>query len=132
VVSTGPGRALAFTYGLFALAAGARSAVQIATDFDRAPLAYSLSAVAALVYLVLAATIASPNPRAQRVALVACVAELTGVLCVGAASVAFGDSFDDQTVWSQFGAGYGWLPVVLPLLGLTWLGWLRSRGAWRR
>jgi hypothetical protein len=128
-VVTGPGRALAFAYALFALAAGARSAVQIASDFGQAPLAYSLSAAAALVYLVLAFTIARPEPRAQRVALGACLAELAGVLGVGFASLAFAGSFEDETVWSEFGAGYGWLPLVLPLLGLWWL---RSRGAWRR
>ena len=29
--------------------------------------------------------------------------------------------FPDQTVWSAYGAGYGWLPLVLPFLGLAWL-----------
>ena len=50
--SRGFGRVLVAVYGLFALAATARSAVQIATKFHEAPLAYLLSAFAAVVYVV--------------------------------------------------------------------------------
>lgn len=52
-ISTGPGRTLIAVYGLFALAAGSRAAVQISTRFAEAPLAYSLSAFAAAVYVLL-------------------------------------------------------------------------------
>ena len=48
---TGAGRALVAVYGVFALAATARSLVQLGTKADEAPLAYTLSAVAALVYV---------------------------------------------------------------------------------
>ena len=48
---TGAGRALVAVYGVFALAATARSLVQLATKASEAPLAYSLSAVAGLVYI---------------------------------------------------------------------------------
>ena len=48
----GPGRVLVAVYGIFALAAGARSTVQIATRFDDAPVAYALSAFAAAVYVL--------------------------------------------------------------------------------
>jgi hypothetical protein len=115
------GRVLATVYALFALAAGARSAVQIGARFGEAPLAYALSAVAALVYLVLAVAIDRPGPAARRVALGACAIELGGVLAVGALSVARPDLFPDETVWSSFGAGYGFVPLILPLCGLAWL-----------
>ena len=40
-----PGRVLVALYGVFALAAGARAAVQLSTRFSEAPLAYLLSAL---------------------------------------------------------------------------------------
>jgi hypothetical protein len=54
----GFGRVLVAVYGLFALAASARSAVQIATRFHEAPLAYLLSAFAAVVYIVATVSLA--------------------------------------------------------------------------
>ena len=46
----GPGRLLVAVYGVFALAAGARAVVQLATRYAEAPVAYLLSALAAAVY----------------------------------------------------------------------------------
>ena len=43
----GPGAVLVVVYGLLALAATGRSVLQILSDYDQAPLAYTLSAVAA-------------------------------------------------------------------------------------
>jgi hypothetical protein len=109
---------LVAVYAVFALAATARSAVQIGTRFDDARLAYSLSAVAAVVYVV--ATVALAR-GIRRVAWVACALEAVGVLTVGAISVAASEHFPDATVWSVFGQGYGYVPAVLPFLGLAWL-----------
>ena len=47
--------------------------------------------------------------------------ELAGVLTVGTLTVVDAELFPDQTVWSGFGAGYGYVPLVLPVLGLAWL-----------
>ncbi|MGM1058607.1 hypothetical protein [Saccharothrix sp. Mg75] len=116
---SGPGRMLIAVYGVFAIAAAARSGVQLATRFDQAPLAYLLSALAAVVYVVAALALAGVAPR--RVAYLACAAELAGVVLVGAASLVFPAAFPDATVWSHFGAGYGFVPLVLPVLGLLWL-----------
>ncbi|MFI9009164.1 hypothetical protein ACIGNX_18250 [Actinosynnema sp. NPDC053489] len=115
-------------YGLFAVAATARSAVQLGTRFGHAPLAYLLSAFAAVVYVVATAALAGAVSR--RVAYLACGVELAGVLVVGAASLVFADAFPDATVWSGFGRGYGFVPLVLPVLGLLWLRHTdrRSRG----
>ena len=30
-------------------------------------------------------------------------------------------AFPDATVWSQYGLGYGFVPLVLPVVGLWWL-----------
>jgi hypothetical protein len=121
--ATGPGRLLVAVYAVFAVSASARSLVQISTEFSAAPLAYTLSAVAALVYV--AATVALAR-NSRTLAWVAVLVELVGVVGIGALSVLQPDDFADATVWSQFGQGYGYVPLVLPLVGLVWLA--RTRG----
>ncbi len=120
-LSSGPGRVLVFGYGVFAVAATGRSLVQLGTDADRAPLAYSLSLLAAVIYLVATTCLLVGGRRAWLMACVACSVELVGVLAVGALSYAVTDLFPDKTVWSHFGQGYAFLPLVLPFLGLAWL-----------
>jgi hypothetical protein len=114
----GPGRLLVAVYATFAVAASSRAGYQLATRFGEAPVAYLLSAVAAAVYVV--ATVALLRD-ARRLALASIGFELVGVLGVGAWSLVDGERFPDQTVWSSFGAGYGYVPLVLPVLGLLWL-----------
>ncbi len=121
VLATGPGRVLVGLYGLFALAAGARAGVQIATKFDEAPLAYLLSAVAAVIYLMATIGLVRGGAGGRRLALMCCTIELVGVLVVGTISVFARDAFPDETVWSGYGRGYGFVPLVLPVLGLLWL-----------
>lgn len=112
---------LVAVYAVFAVAAGARSAVQIATKFDEAPVAYLLSAVAAAVYVVATVALRYRGARATQVAFTAISVELVGVLGVGTLSLADPDLFPDATVWSDFGIGYGFVPLVLPVVGLWWL-----------
>ena len=122
-VGTGPGRLLVAVYAVFAVAASSRAAYQLATRFSDAPVAYLLSAVAAVVYVV--ATVALLRDS-RRLAL-ACIAfELAGVLVVGALTAFDVVDFPDATVWSVFGQGYGYVPLVLPVVGLWWLR--RTRG----
>lgn len=122
-IGTGPGRTLTAGYALFALAATGRSAVQLLGQPSRAPLAYSLSALAAVIYLV-ATTCLITGRRA--VAMVACAVELAGVVSVGVLSYLLPDLFPDRTVWSHFGQGYAYLPAVLPVVGLYWLIFVRQ------
>jgi hypothetical protein len=117
----GPGRVLVAVYGVFALAAGARAAVQIALQFDEAPLAYLLSALAAVVYVVATVGLARGGRGGRRTAVLACSVELAGVLVVGTLSLLDRTAFPDSTVWSGYGSGYGFIPLVLPVLGLLWL-----------
>ncbi len=124
--ATGPGRALVAVYGVFALAATARAAVQIATRFSQAPLAYLLSGLAGVVYVVATVALARGTGVWRRVAWTAVAVELTGVLVVGTLSVIAPDDFPDATVWSVYGQGYGYVPLVLPFLGLAWL-WRTGR-----
>jgi hypothetical protein len=117
----GFGRFLVAVYGILALGATARSAVQLATEFTKAPLAYLLSAFAAIVYVVATVSLARGDLTSRRVATVAISIELVGVLLVGAASVLFASDFQQTTVWTGFGSGYGFVPLVLPFVGLWWL-----------
>lgn len=119
--ANGPGRVLVALYAVMALAATGRSTVQILDYFSRAPLAYILSAVAAVIYLIATFALVRGGQRMIRVARLSCTVELVGVLGIGALSYALPGLFPDKTVWSHFGAGYGYLPLVLPVLGLWWL-----------
>ena len=119
--TSGPGRLLVAVYALFALAAGSRAAVQIGTKFDDAPLAYVLSALAAIVYLLATLALARKGEQWRRVALLTCSFELVGVIAIGTLSVIDSGDFPDATVWSGYGAGYGFIPLVLPMIGLYWL-----------
>ena len=114
----GPGRVLVAVYAVFALAAGARAAVQLSTRFAEAPVAYLLSALAAVVYVVATVALARGG---RRVALVAITVELVGVLVVGTLSLVDRAAFPDETVWSAYGRGYLFIPLVLPVVGLLYL-----------
>jgi hypothetical protein len=114
-------------YGVMVVGAVSRSAYQIATEFDRAPLAYALSAVAGLVYGFITYSLVRGGETARRAALACCVAELVGVLTVGTWTLAEPSAFPDATVWSDFGMGYLFIPVILPVSAIYWLRASRSR-----
>ena len=118
---SGIGRLLIAVYGVLALAATGRSFVQIASEFVDAPLAYSLSALAAVVYIVATVALIKRSPRWYRIAWITISFELLGVLVVGTLSLVDPALFQHKTVWSVFGRGYGFVPLVLPLLGMWWL-----------
>jgi cellobiose-specific phosphotransferase system component IIC len=114
----GNARVLVVVYGVLALAAVGRSGYQLATRFSEAPFAYGLSALAALVYVVATIALARGN---RPIALWAMAFELVGVLTVGTLSTANSELFPRDTVWSHFGAGYLWVPLALPIIGMWWL-----------
>jgi hypothetical protein len=116
----GPGRLLIAVYGVFALSSTARASFQLITKFEEAPLAYSLSAAAALVYVVATLALAKGD-RLRTLAYIAVGFELAGVLSVGLLSVLLPELFAHPSVWSMFGAGYAFIPLALPILGLIWL-----------
>ncbi|MEU2596670.1 hypothetical protein [Streptomyces hirsutus] len=117
----GPGLLLVWLYGVMVVGAVSRSVYQIATEFDRAPLAYSLSAIAGVVYGFITYTLVRGGETARRAALVCCAAELAGVLTVGTWTLVDPSAFPDATVWSDYGMGYLFIPVLLPLTALYWL-----------
>jgi len=123
----GAGLLVVAVYVIFALAATARASVQLVRDAAEAPLAYGLSGFAAVVYVVAAVALAHNGRRMRRLAWAAVSIEMLGVLVVGALSLLTPELFPRDTVWSRFGSGYGFVPLVLPALGLFWL-WRSSPG----
>ncbi len=119
---TGIGRVLVIVYAVMALAASGRSFVQIVRRFDEAPLAYTLSALAAAVYILATLALVLAGRRGwYTVAWVAILFELAGVLVVGLLSLTAPALFAHDSVWSYFGMGYLFVPLVLPFFGLWWL-----------
>ncbi|HWL59700.1 MAG TPA: hypothetical protein VNQ48_02325 [Microbacteriaceae bacterium] len=118
---TGAARILVVVYGILALAATGRSVYQLIEKFDEAPVAYSLSVVAGVVYIVATIALAVGTPGWRRVAWVAVGFELLGVLTVGTMSATLPALFPHDSVWSWFGSGYLFVPLVLPVLGLLYL-----------
>ena len=119
--SLGIGRLLVAIYGVFAISATARALFQLLTKFEEAPLAYSLSAVSALVYIVATVSLAKSGTTWRRISFWAVMFELIGVLLVGLLSLLVPEYFAHPSVWSGFGIGYGFVPLLLPFLGLLWL-----------
>ena len=119
--NTGPGRLLIAVYAVFAISATARAGFQILTKFSEAPLAYLLSGFAAVVYLVATVSLAKAGRTWFKVSVAAVLVELIGVLVVGVLSVFDSVNFPHETVWSLFGRGYAFIPLLLPILGLIWL-----------
>jgi hypothetical protein len=74
-----------------------------------------------VVYILATVGLVRTGPAARRLAWTAVSIELAGVLVIGTFSVLDRGEFPDSTVWSDYGSGYGWVPLVLPVLGLLWL-----------
>lgn len=117
----GVGVVLIAVYGVLALAAIGRSTVQIITGFEEAPIAYSLSALAAVVYILATVALIVPGAVWYRIALITISFELIFVLVVGTLSVVDAELFPRDTVWSYYGIGYLFVPLALPIFGLLWL-----------
>jgi hypothetical protein len=117
----GAGRLLIVFYAVFAVSATARASFQIITKFEQAPLAYSLSLVSALVYILATVSLAKNEKVWKSIALASVIFELAGVLAVGSLSFVAPELFAHPSVWSGFGSGYGYIPLVLPILGLLWI-----------
>ena len=84
-----------------------------------------------MVYLIGTIALGTAERRAanRRFAHRLCTIELAGVITVGTLSLLIPSAFPDATVWSHYGAGYGFVPLILPVLAL---GWLRSHPATKR
>lgn len=120
-------------YAILTLAALGRSLYQVISSWPEVPLAYWLSALAAVVYIF--ATVAlllgeNPSSPWRRVAWLAISFELAGVLIVGTLSLVAPQLLGQEhaelagpgaTVWTLYGMGYVLIPLILPIVGLFWL-----------
>lgn len=115
---SGPNTLLVAIYAVFALSATVRAAYQLLRKYDEAPAAYWLSLVSGLIYVLATIALARNDRRLARYTM---IFELAGVLVVGALSLSERSLFAHPSVWSYFGAGYGFVPLALPIFGLWWL-----------
>jgi hypothetical protein len=127
----GVGRVLIVVYAILAIGATSRAVYQMVTVYPSAPVAITLSAVSGLIYIVATIALLRPSRAWYFVAWVTISFELVGVLIIGTLSILLPSVFVqgsgvDGTVWSYFGYGYLFIPLVLPVLGMIWL---RSRRA---
>jgi hypothetical protein len=128
--AVGVGRVLIAVYAILALAATGRSVFQIIDRFSEAPLAFSLSGLSALVYILATVALIMRGDAWYRVAWATIGFEFVGVIVVGSLSV-FAPSMlglhsvdpfgRESTVWSAYGLGYLLIPLALPVLGMIFL-----------
>ena len=119
--NTGAVRILIFAYGVLAFAAIGRSSFELATKFSEAPLPYTLSAIAAIFYVLATVALIRNGAFWKRFARWVISFELVFVVTVGFLSIFDNTLFPAKTVWSNFGIGYGFTPLILPVIGLLWL-----------
>jgi hypothetical protein len=124
--SLGIGRILIVVYAILAIGATSRAVYQMATVYSTAPLAITLSAVSGVIYILATVALVRRSRAWYLVAWVTISFELAGVLIIGTLSILVPSVFVqgsgvDGTVWSYYGYGYLFIPVVLPVLGMLWL-----------
>ena len=130
--SLGAGRVLILVYAILAIGATSRAIYQLATVYSSARVPITLSAVSGVVYILATLALLLPGRTWYRVAWTTISFELVGVLVVGTLSLVEPSIFAGSakvsfgTVWSYYGIGYVFIPLVLPVLGMLWL---RSRRA---
>jgi hypothetical protein len=114
----GVGTLVIAIYGVFALSASVRASYQLLRKYDEAPLAYWLSLLAAAVYIIATFALARGKYDLANKTL---IFELAGVLIIGTLSLAVPSLFAHPSVWSYYGMGYGFIPLLLPMFGLWWV-----------
>lgn len=114
----GVGTLVISIYGVFALSASVRAGYQLLRKYEEAPLAYWLSLLAAAVYIIATFALAKGNFALANKTL---MFELAGVLVIGTLSLVTPSLFAHPSVWSFYGMGYGFIPLLLPIFGLWWV-----------
>ena len=120
---------LGFFYGLWAFSALGRSSweylfKQNVTTYVPA----HLSTFVGLLYILIIVGLRRRSPRWWWVTLGLLTVELAGVLIVGTIDLI--RPFAYATVWSQYGRGYFFMPLVLPFVGLWWMLRRETRAAY--
>jgi len=120
---------LIFFYGLWALAALGRAAYQYGFRRPADATPTHISTFVGLLYLAIIAGLRRRSARAWRITLALLTVELAGVLIVGTLDLVW-RPFPYASVWSQYGSGYFFMPLLMPLAGLAWLLRRNTRAAY--
>jgi len=115
------GGILGVSYPVLAISTGARALYQLllkegVTNY----LGPSLTALAALLYLIAAIGFARRRKWAWKLSVGALGLETVLTVVVGTLSLIIPDVIG-STAWGRFGADYAFFPLFQPLLGLAWL-----------
>lgn len=115
------GTILGVSYPVLALSTGFRAIYRL--GFKEGVIDYlppTLSLIAALCYLTATIGFTIRKRWAWQLSVVVLSFETFMTFLIGILSFTHPDLVGN-TVWRQFGADYGYLPLIQPLLGLAWL-----------
>lgn len=117
---------LIVVYGLWAVAALGRAIYQYMFRHTSNLVPTHLSAVAGGFYLLIILGLRRQTPAMWYVTIALLSLELACVLAVGVIDAVW-HPFAYATVWSGFGAGYLFVPLILPIAGLWWMAQAETR-----
>jgi len=121
---------LGFFYGLWAFSALGRSSWEYLFKQNvRTYVPAHLSTFVGLLYIFIIIGLHRRTPRWWWITLGLLIAELAGVLIVGTIDVIW-RPFPYATVWSNFGIGYFFMPLLLPFVGLWYMLRKQTRAAY--
>lgn len=86
-----------------------------------------VSVIAALGYIVAAVSLTHNGRRMRVLAWTAIGFEITGVIVTGLIGMEVKEIGEIRNIWANFGAQYGFLPMLVPLVSLVWLWWSNPR-----
>jgi hypothetical protein len=121
---------LGFFYALWAFSALGRSSWEYA--FKQNVPTYvpaHLSTFVGVLYIFIIVGLRKRTPGWWWITLALLTVELAGVLIVGTVDVIW-RPFPYATVWSNYGIGYFFMPLVLPFVGLWWVLRRQTRRAY--
>jgi hypothetical protein len=112
--------ALTLLYGLWAVAALSRAVYQYLFRHPESFVPTHISAFVGVLYLLILLGLRRRGPRVWWATLALLAVELGGVLIVGMVDLVW-RPFPYATVWSGLGAGYLYIPLFLPVVGIWWM-----------
>jgi hypothetical protein len=121
---------LGFFYALWSFSALGRSSWEYLFKQNVATYVPAhLSTFVGVLYIIIIVGLRRRTPRWWWATLALLIVELAGVLIVGTIDVVW-QPFPYATVWSKYGIGYFFMPLVLPFVGLAYLLRQETRAAY--
>jgi hypothetical protein len=129
-VSRGASDVLGFFYALWSFSALGRSSWEYLFKQNVATYVPAhLSTFVGVLYIFIIVGLRRRSPSWWWITLALLVVELAGVLIVGTIDVVW-QPFPYATVWSKYGIGYFFMPLVLPFVGLAYMLKKQTRAAY--